>query len=262
MPSTTSGLKRSTMRRPARSAAGRTAGSARFFHHASRSRPCTLIVASSKPASGTRRSSGPPARPTSSTSPDGSWALAPPGWAELNSARSARATASAGNRCPPVPPPAIKRRIFPLSRVRVGPCRALAGDAQQHADRSQRAGQRRASVTEERQRHAGHRERVGDGGHVEQRLEGDPGGDRGGERDAERVRRPHRSAVSAPGEEEKSEHHESGADEARLLADDREDEVGVGFGQPAVLLYRVPDADPEESARGEAVDRLRRLESG
>src|SRR5439155_10483 len=84
------------------------------------------------------------------------------------------------------------RRIFPLSRVRVGPCRALAGDAQQHADRSQRAGQRCASVTEERQRHAGHRERVGDGGHAEQRREVGPGGDRGGARDAERVRRANR----------------------------------------------------------------------
>src|SRR4029077_19281349 len=147
----------------ARSANGTRKGSATFFHGASRSRPRTRTVASSKPAAGTSRSSGPPARPTSSTAPSGS------------SARYARATPRAGYRCPPVPPPAIKSLI----RSTIVPQRrsgAMPGDAQKEPDGRQRRAERRAAVAEKRQRHARDGKGVGHGGHVQQGLEGDPRG--------------------------------------------------------------------------------------
>src|SRR5690242_2310103 len=133
-------------------------------------------VASSKPASGTSPSSGPPARPTRSTAPSGS------------SPRNARATASAGYRCPPVPPPAIKSLIRPpiVPQRRTRP---VAGDAQQDADGGQLRRQRGAAVAEEGQRDACDRQRVGYGGHVQQRLERDPGRDRSGQRHPEPVGR-------------------------------------------------------------------------
>src|SRR5207245_6980153 len=93
---------------------------------------------------------------------------APPG----PPARNPRATASAENSCPPVPPPAIKRRIT-LTIVPQRRTRAVAGDAQQDADRGQRRGERGAPVAEKRQGHASDRKRVGDRRDVEHGL-GDP----------------------------------------------------------------------------------------
>src|SRR5216683_260963 len=246
MPRTTSGPKRSTMRRPAPSEAGMIAGRARFFHTASRSSPRTFTVAKSKPAAGTSRSSGPPRRPTRSTGPSGS------------SARNARATASAGYRCPPVPPPAIKSLICPPERRSC----ATSGDAEQDADRRQGGRQRRSAIAEERQRHPRDGQGVGHRRHVQQRFKGDPRRDRGREPDAKTIRGAQRGPVAPQSEEEKADHHERGADEAGLLADDRKDEVRVRLRQPAVLLDRMADPDPEPSPGGKPVERLGRLEAG
>src|SRR5207245_6188330 len=226
MPSTTSGRNLSTMRSADRSASGTRTGRAMFFHGASRSSPRTLTVRSSKPAAGTSLSSGPPERPTRSTAPSGS------------AARNARATASAGNRCPPVPPPAIKSLITTsiVPQRRAG---AVARDAEHHADRREGGGERGAPVAEKRQRHAGDGECVGNGRHVEQGLEGDPRRDGRGERHAEPVRRAQGRPIAAHPENEKTKHHQGRADQSGFFADDREDEVGVGLGQPAVFLDRV-----------------------
>src|SRR5438552_10035395 len=207
MPSTTSGRKRSTIRSAARSASGPSAGSARFFHSASRSSPRTRTVSSSKPAAGTSRSSGPPLRPTSRTAPSGS------------SARNARATASAGNRCPPVPPPAIKSLIT-TSIVPQRRARAVARDAEHHADRREGGGERGAPVAEKRQRHAGAGECAGHGRHVEQGLEGDPRRDGRGERHAEPVRRAQGRPIAAHPENQKTKHHQGRADQSGFFADD------------------------------------------
>src|SRR4029077_11988697 len=126
---------------------------------------CLRRAAGQERPAGGSRSSGPPTRPTRRTAPSGS------------SARNARATASAGNRCPPVPPPAIKSLITtPIVAERRA--RPVAGDAQEHADRGKGGRQRGAAVAEERKRDPGDRQGVGDGRHVEKRLERDPGGDR------------------------------------------------------------------------------------
>src|SRR5437764_2910681 len=235
IPSTTSGRKRSKMRSAARSAMGMSAGRAMFFQGASRSRPRMRTVSSSKPAAGTRRCSGPPSRPTSRTAPSGC------------STRNARATASAGYRWPPVPPPAIKSLITTPIVPQRG-TRPVAGDAQQDAYAREGRGQGGPAVAEERQRHACDGQRVGHGGHVQQRFEGDPGGDRGRERHAEPVGGPERRPVAANPEDDEPEHDQGGADQAGLLADDGENEVRVRLGQPAVLLDRMADADAKEAA--------------
>src|SRR6202171_3734132 len=246
IPSTTSGRKRSTIRRPARSEAGTRYGRARFFHTASRSSPRMLTVARSKPEAGTSRSSGPPVRPTRSSAPSGS------------SARNARATASAGNRCPPVPPPAINSLICSPQRRSC----ATPGDEKQNTTRRKLGRHRRPAVAEERQRYSRDGQGVGHRRHVQQRFKADPRRDRSSEPDAEAVRRAQRRAVAPQAEKQETEHHQGGADEAGLLAEDGEDEVGVGFRQPAVLLDGVADADPKPAARRKAVEGLRGLKAG
>src|SRR5436309_1969666 len=62
-------------------------------------------------------------------------------------------------------------------------------------------------------------------------------------------------------ENQESEHHQGRADQAGLLADDGEDEVGVRLRQPPVLLDRVPDADAEEPAGRQSIERLGRLKT-
>src|SRR4030088_2717147 len=232
MPSTTSGRKRSTMRRPATRAAGMRPGRARFFHAASRSRPRMLTVARSKPAAGTSCSSGPPLRPTSSREPSGV------------SPRNACATASAGYRCPPVPPPAINSLIR-FSKYRSCP---TAGDAEQHTHSRESRRDRRAAIAEERERHAGDGQRVGHRRHVQQRFKADPCRDRGRQANAEAIRGPQRGTVTAQREEEKSKHDQRRADQPSFLTQDRKYEVRVGLWKPAVLLDRVPDAHSKKTA--------------
>src|SRR5438034_10256740 len=249
MPRTTSGRKRSTMRRAARNALGMRYGRATFFRSASRSRPRMLTVSNSNPAAGTSFSSGPPARPKRRTAPPGS------------STRNARATASAGYRCPPVPPPAIKSLITaPIVSQRGA--RTVARDAQENAHGRERGRERGAAVAEKRQRDASDRKRVGDRGHVEQRLECDPRRDRGRERHPEPVRGAQRGAVAADAKDQEAKHHQRGADQPRLLADDGEDEVRVGFRQPPVLFDGVADPHAEPPPGRQTVERLGGLETG
>src|SRR5438309_9681204 len=82
---------------------------------------------------------------------------------------SACATAIAGNKCPPVPPPEINTRMpYPSHLL------ALSRNVHQYADREQRDRQRRATITDEGQRNAGGRQRDRDRRDVDERLEGDP----------------------------------------------------------------------------------------
>ena len=68
------------------------------------------------------------------------------------------------------------------------------------------------------------------------------------------ARRP-RQATTA-----KHEHDRHGADEAELLADDREDEVGVGIRQEEELLPAPPEPVAEPSPGADGDQRLDRLE--
>ena len=76
---------------------------------------------------------------------------------------------------------------------------------------------------------------------VDDRLGDDPGHQADGEQAAEAVRCPGRRPQAEPGEGAEEGEHGEGADQAQLLADDREDEVGVGVGQVAPLLRPVAE---------------------
>ena len=58
-----------------------------------------------------------------------------------------------------------------------------------------------------------------------------------------------------------SEHDDEHADEAPLLADGAEEEVGVGVRQVAELLLALPEAGAEEAARADPDERLMDLEA-
>ena len=52
---------------------------------------------------------------------------------------------------------------------------------------------------------------------------------------------------------------QGGADEAQLLADDREDEVGLGIGEEPPLRLPTAETGPDEVARAQADQRLHHL---
>ena len=81
----------------------------------------------------------------------------------------------------------------------------------------------------------------------------DPRSDASREQGAESVGRPKRGAHTAPRQEEERADHRDSSDQAQFLADDREDEVGVGLREPLVLLHRVapmptPKMPPDPNA--------------
>ena len=63
----------------------------------------------------------------------------------------------------------------------------------------------------------------------------------------------------ADGEQREQREHHGAADQAELLADDREDVVVRRGGQPVVLLLRVAQAQAEDAAAGESPDAVQRL---
>src|SRR6202035_4220945 len=79
---------------------------------------------------------------------------------------------------------------------------------------------------------------------------------------AEGIRGLERDAVAAIGKQTEEGEHRAGSEQPGLLADDGEDEVGVGKGKPLVLLNAVTEANPGETTRPERDDRLNRLEPG
>src|SRR5438105_8184444 len=170
---------------------------------------------------------------------------------------SACATAIAGNKCPPVPPPEINTRMSNPSHLL-----ALRRDVQQYADGAQRDGQRRATITYEGQGNAGRGQRHRDSRDVDQRLDRDPGGDAAGEERAERIRGLERDPVTAIGKKAEEGEHRGGADQPGLLADDREDEIGVGKGQPLIFLNTLAQSDAHDASRSERDHRLDCLEAG
>ena len=63
-------------------------------------------------------------------------------------------------------------------------------------------------------------------------------------------------------EHDEQQQHDDGAEQPELLADDGEDEVVVGFGQPGPLGLRVAEADAEDAAGGERPPAVHRLPAG
>src|SRR3954452_14588707 len=169
------------------------------------------------------------------------------------SARSASATASAGTTCPAVPPAAITI----VGAIAAGSCHDLelraasGGDVQQEAHAREQHGQVGRAVGDERQRHAGQRREAEHGEYVQARLRQDQRRQAGGEELRVRAGRPLRDAQPGVREQPVEAQHAEDAGDAELLADDREDEVGVGLGEVEDLLHRLADPPPEEPARPE-----------
>ena len=139
-----------------------------------------------------------------------------------------RATAAT---CPTVPPAAIRHRSCL--------CSAMAtGDVKEDPDRQERDDEARAAVGDERQRNPGQRREPEDGGEVDRRLPADE------RRDARRRAAFRRDPCSAMREPEprvgearsRRRSARASADEAELLADHREDHVGVRLGQVVDLV--------------------------
>src|SRR5438876_3174017 len=120
---------------------------------------------------------------------------------------SACATAIAGNKCPPVPPPEINSRMSYPSHLL-----ALGRNVHQYADRQQRDRKRGATIADERERNPGRRQCHRDGRDVDECLEGDPGRDAAGEQRPERIGRLERHPVAPIGEEPEEREHECGAE--------------------------------------------------
>ena len=78
---------------------------------------------------------------------------------------------------------------------------------------------------------------------------------------AEGIRRAQADAQPPPDEQREERDDADGADQPQLLADDGEDEVGVGLGQVEELLLRLPEPAAEPATRAEREERLDDLEA-
>src|SRR5437667_3147195 len=175
--------------------------------------------------------------------------------AAFGRSRSDRATARAGYMCPPVPPPAISRRIVPCSSFD-----GLARDRQQDADGGEADGQRRSASTDERQCDAGHRDERDDDADVDERLDAQPGGDPRREERPERIGRRQRRPDAGIAKHEEQADDDCAADQPEFLPDDRKDVVVARVrqeepaGEPA-LAEACPE-DPAETQREQSLDRM------
>ena len=98
-----------------------------------------------------------------------------------------------------------------------------------------------------------------DGPDVDDGLAGDPARGGHGQQGAEAVGGPARGPQPVPGQRAEQAQDDEGADQPALLADDREDEVGVGVGQQPPLLPPPAEAEAVEVARAQSHERLHHL---
>src|SRR6266704_5308033 len=187
------------------------------------------------------------------------------GSTSARAAASAWASARAGMRWPPVPPPASRILTTPPERGSRNAFRLSSppsSDADQHPRRHQRHEQARAAVRDERERDAGGRQEREGHRDVERGRDADQFVEAHGEQLAERVARGSRDAAADPHEAAEQHEDREHAEEAPLLADGRKDEVRVCVGQVAELLLALSEPDPEEPAGPDADERLVHLPGG
>src|SRR3989442_11962259 len=156
-----------------------------------------------------------------------------------------------GYRCPPVPPPATT-----IVSATGGALGGMLRDVQQHPEGAQTDDQARAAVRKERQRDALRRHQAERHRHVHHRLRHEPGGNPHPEVVTAPVRRPGRRHDTAPEQHAERGDHRRGADEAQLLRNHREYEIGVRLGQEEQLLAALPDALAVQAAAGHRQERL------
>ena len=144
------------------------------------------------------------------------------------------------------------------------PCsrRRGARDVGEDAGAEHRDHERRAADRQERQRDARHGQQPDDRADVDHGLPDDPRGDAGGEQHAEAIGRALRDPEADEPEAGEQPEHEQAADEAELLADDREDEVGVRVREEQPLGAARAEPDAVHAAAPERDQRLRDLVAG
>src|SRR6266542_3767853 len=170
----------------------------------------------------------------------------------------ASATARSGLTCPPVPPPTRSTRH---GRALAGGSDRLSSNVQQDTDGNEADADRGASVRDERQRDPGHRHEARDDGHVHPGLEHDPHRDPGGEQRAGAVRRGDRDPRPLVRDREEQQHHRQRPPQAELVAEHREDRIGVRRGQETELLLARGQPLAERAPEREPVERLDGLEA-
>ncbi len=171
-------------------------------------------------------------------------------------ALNASATASAGRTCPAVPPAAITHLIL------LAGCCIVDRDVKEDADGGEAGDEARATVADERERDAGERRDAQDGAEVDGGLAAHEGRQAGREPLPERVSAAQRDPEAGVPEGRVGEDHGGGAEQAELLADDREDHVGRRLGQVVDLLDALAEPDAEDPAGAERDQRLDGLEAG
>ena len=137
--------------------------------------------------------------------------------------------------------------------------RVLVGHAQEQREDDEVGDERRAAVRHERQRDAGERDHPRDAADDDERLEAEDRGEARGEELRERAGRLDRDAEPAPDDEQEADDERDRADEAELLADGGEDEVGRRVGD--AIGDAEADALAVDAAGGEGVPRLDDLEA-
>src|SRR5471030_959359 len=184
------------------------------------------------------------------------------GWRVFTSSPSA----SPGKRWPPVPPPATSSLIARApgvsslrSDAALEKAARAAADGEQNP-RSQAGGDETGhSIRKEGQRHSlGRQERQGHSG-VDQRFHGDEQRQAQREPAAERIGRGMRGLDSTPDQDAEEEQDGGNSGEAKLFADDAQDEVGMRGRKEEELLVALAQADAERAAGAEAKERLDRL---
>src|SRR5205807_6960894 len=175
-----------------------------------------------------------------------------------SASRSACASARAGMRWPPVPPPAS--RTFIAARIGLASCRPVRPapplpHADQHAGRDERDEQVRASVRDEWQRDPGRRQQRQAHADVERRGDADQRGEPDREQLPEGITCGARDPKPEPHERAEQREDDEYADEPPLLADRRKDEIRVRVGELAELLLPLPQAHTEQPPRPAAAER-------
>src|SRR5664280_2268492 len=197
-PKTTSGFRRASIRRQEKGATSACASPRASFSPGRREKPELRKESKAKPASGTSSASirsDEPAKET--TAPRFS---------------SASATASAGMRCPAVPPAAIRHlrgRCFSMIH------RDVKEDAYRH-EGDNKAG---ASIGDKGKRDPGQRNKPEHGREIDRGLARDQRGERGRDRLPERVAAGERNPQSGPDEHCVEGNQQDDSDQPELLAD-------------------------------------------
>src|SRR5438477_188308 len=217
-------------------------------------------------------------------------------WRARPASTRAWASARAGMRWPPVPPPASKtfigpaiadwglriadqkkrvRSPNPAARLDAGPTNSAirnpqsamscpptpssAPNADEHSGPNEGHEQARPSVRDERQGNTGRREQGEAHTHVQRRGDSDQSGEPHREQLAERVARRPRDAEPEPHERPEQYEQRQDSQESPLFTDRREDEIGVGIRQVAEFLLALSEADAEQPSRPDADERLMHL---